>query len=109
MAGTAAPQSQHCFDAILEAIVREVEQVSPGLIVVDSFRTLMCTAVAAPNGIELQGFLVPERRAQFRGAQAAGDENARPSAVTGLHTVRITNAGLQPTSSRPGWRLASVP
>ena len=39
---------------MLETIQREVEQVSPGIVVVDSFRTVMR---AADAGIDLQGFL----------------------------------------------------
>ena len=43
---------------MLEAIVREVEQVSPAVVVVDSFRTIMRVAAAAgTGGSELQGFL----------------------------------------------------
>src|SRR5437660_10816407 len=41
------------LDAVLEAILREVEQLSPALVVVDSFRTLMRTAgVAAAGGVD---------------------------------------------------------
>jgi len=42
------------LEAVLETIQREVEQVSPGIVVVDSFRTIMR---AADGGIDLQGFL----------------------------------------------------
>jgi circadian clock protein KaiC len=46
------------LDAVLEAIVREVEQVSPSVVVVDSFRTIMRAAgVASGGSMELQGFL----------------------------------------------------
>src|SRR3979411_1231231 len=31
----------HGIEAVLEAIIRELKQVSPGIVVVDSFRTLM--------------------------------------------------------------------
>jgi circadian clock protein KaiC len=46
------------LDAVLEAIVREVEHVSPGVVVVDSFRTIMRAANRKPqNGMDMQGFL----------------------------------------------------
>jgi circadian clock protein KaiC len=46
------------LEGVLEAIVREVEEVAPGVVVVDSFRTMMRSAgVAADAGMELQGFL----------------------------------------------------
>jgi circadian clock protein KaiC len=46
------------LDAVLEAIVREVEEVNPRVVVVDSFRTIMRAAGVAPAGsMELQGFL----------------------------------------------------
>jgi circadian clock protein KaiC len=123
------------LDAVLDAIVREVEQVSPGVVVVDSFRTMTrAGAVAGTSGTELQGFL--ERLAIYLtsweattflvGEHAESDtaENAvftvadgilwlyqsidRNSGVRklqamkvrgqaplpGLHTVRITSAGM---------------
>jgi circadian clock protein KaiC len=46
------------LDAVLDAIVREVERVSPGVVVVDSFRTIMRVAGAAKRGgMKVQGFL----------------------------------------------------
>jgi circadian clock protein KaiC len=46
------------LDAVLEVIVGEVERVSPGVVVVDSFRTIMRAAgVTLDGGMELQGFL----------------------------------------------------
>jgi circadian clock protein KaiC len=46
------------LSAILDGIVREVEAVSPGLVVVDSFRSVVRAAGAAGvGGIGLQGFL----------------------------------------------------
>jgi circadian clock protein KaiC len=46
------------LEGVLEAIVREVEEVAPGVVVVDSFRTMLRSAgVAADAGMELQGFL----------------------------------------------------
>jgi len=121
----------HGLDAVLETIQREVEHVSPGIVVVDSFRTIIR---AAGNGMDLQSFL--ERLAIYLtsweattflvGERAASDdsENAiftvsdgviwlyqsidRNSGVRklqamkmrgqaplpGLHTMRITQAGL---------------
>jgi circadian clock protein KaiC len=46
------------LDGVLEAIQREVEQVSPGVVVVDSFRTIMrAMGPTADGGVELQRFL----------------------------------------------------
>ena len=46
------------IDAVLEAIIREVEHVSPGVVVVDSFRTLMRTVGSGSEGSKkLQRFL----------------------------------------------------
>jgi circadian clock protein KaiC len=45
------------LDSIQEAIQREVEIVSPGVVVVDSFRTLMRAMGAAEGGLEVQRFL----------------------------------------------------
>ncbi len=43
---------------VLEGIVKEVEQASPGLVVVDSFRTLVRTATARDAGeMEVQAFV----------------------------------------------------
>jgi circadian clock protein KaiC len=123
------------LDAVLEAIVHEVEQVSPAVVVVDSFRTITRVAAASDaSGAEVQGFL--ERLAIYLtsweattflvGEHAESDtaENAiftvadgilwlyqsidRNSGVRklqamkvrgqaplpGLHTVRITEAGM---------------
>jgi len=43
-------------DTLLDRIVREVEADSPGIVVVDSFRTAV-RAAGAEGGMELQGFL----------------------------------------------------
>jgi circadian clock protein KaiC len=46
------------LDAVLETVLREVEQVSPGVVVVDSFRSVMRSAGVTPNGgMRLQSFL----------------------------------------------------
>ena len=52
---------QQDLDAVLQSIVREVEQASPGIVVVDSFRTVVraTRSGGSQNGgaLELQGFL----------------------------------------------------
>lgn len=49
---------QHDLSTVLAAIVREVEAVGPGLVVVDSFRSIVRATGAGGDGvIELQGFL----------------------------------------------------
>ncbi|MDB5353631.1 MAG: Circadian clock protein KaiC [Phycisphaerales bacterium] len=46
------------LDAVLEEIVREVQAANPGIVVVDSFRTLVRKIPSsAPSDIELQGFI----------------------------------------------------
>ncbi len=147
------------LDAVLEAIHREVEQVSPGVVVVDSFRSIMRAAgVAKDSGMELQGFLERlaihltswqattflvgeyaesestenvvftvadgilwlyqsiDRNSGVRKLQAMKMRGQAP--LPGLHTVRITDAGLQvfpriirraveSTTPRPNKRLST--
>ncbi len=45
------------LDAILVEIVKEMEATNPGIVVVDSFRTLMRKAQFAPAEADIQGFL----------------------------------------------------
>jgi circadian clock protein KaiC len=46
------------LDAVLAEIVREVEAVDPGIVVVDSFRTVVRKAQSTPSAdVELQGFI----------------------------------------------------
>ena len=45
------------LDAVLKEIVREVEATSPGLVVVDSFRTIVRKAQGFASDVELQGFI----------------------------------------------------
>ncbi len=46
------------FEAVLQTILREVEQVSPAVVVMDSFRTIMRSTRLAPNGgMDMQEFL----------------------------------------------------
>jgi circadian clock protein KaiC len=47
----------HDLDAVLEEIVKEVEAASPGIVVVDSFRTVVRRAQSGASDIELQGFI----------------------------------------------------
>jgi circadian clock protein KaiC len=125
------------LDAVLEAIVREVEQVSPGVVVIDSFRTIMRAAGgAAHDDMDIQGFLERlaihltswqvttfavgeytdrdaaesspvftladgilwlhqsiDRNSGVRKLQAMKMRGQAP--LPGLHTLRITRAGLQ--------------
>jgi circadian clock protein KaiC len=45
------------LNAVLEEIVREVEATNPGLVLVDSFRTVVRKAQGAVGDVELQGFI----------------------------------------------------
>ena len=45
------------LDAVLEEIVKEVEAASPGIVVVDSFRTVVRKAAGGTGEVELQGFV----------------------------------------------------
>src|SRR5688572_18417894 len=47
----------HDLDAVLEEIVKEVEAASPGIVVVDSFRTVVRKAQSGGSDVELQGFI----------------------------------------------------
>lgn len=47
----------HDLDVVLEEIVKEVEAASPGIVVVDSFRTVVRRAQPGASDIELQGFI----------------------------------------------------
>ncbi len=51
------------LNAVYEAIVQQVTEVSPGLVVVDSFRTVVRKVVANANELEMQNFI--QRLAQF--------------------------------------------
>src|ERR1700736_503190 len=45
------------LDAVLKEIIKQVEEVSPGFVVVDSFRTVVRKASGATTEMELQGFV----------------------------------------------------
>jgi circadian clock protein KaiC len=122
------------LNAVLEEIVKEVEAASPGIVVVDSFRTVVRKAQSASD-IELQGFIQRlalnltswqattfligeydegeirdnpvftvadglfwlsqqvERNSIVRKVQIR--KSRGQASVPGLHTFRITDAGLQ--------------
>lgn len=127
---------QDSLDTVLATIIREVEQIQPGIVVVDSFRAISRRArVTQQDGLELQGllqrlalhltawqattFLVgdyleeemkdspvftiadgifwlyqsAERNSIVRKMQIMKMRGQAP--LPGLHTTRITNAGLQ--------------
>jgi circadian clock protein KaiC len=125
----------HDLNAVLEAIVKEVEAASPGIVVVDSFRTVVRKAQTGPDSLELQGFIQRlalhltswqattfligeyeeneirdnpvftvadgllwlsqqvERNSIVRKLQIK--KSRGQASVPGLHTFRITDAGLQ--------------
>ena len=133
--------------AVLEAIIKEVEAVKPGMVVVDSFRTVVRRAQAGAGEVELQGFI--QRLALHLtswhvnsflvGEYVEGEVRDNPvftvadgliwlyqsternsivrkmqimkmrgqESVPGLHTFRITNAGLQTFPRTLGLALAS--
>ena len=51
------------LNAVLNEIVKQVTTIQPGLVVVDSFRTVVRTALAGSSEIEMQSFI--QRLAQF--------------------------------------------
>jgi circadian clock protein KaiC len=123
------------LNSVLEAIVKEVEAVSPGVVVVDSFRTVVRKARSGAGDLELQGFIQRlavnltswqattfligeyeeaeirdnpiftvadglfwlsqqiERNSIVRKLQIR--KSRGQASVPGLHTFRITEAGLQ--------------
>lgn len=125
----------HDLNAVLEAIVKEVEAASPGIVVVDSFRTVVRKAQSGGSDAELQGFIQRlalnltswqattfligeydegeirdnpvftvadglfwlsqqiERNSIVRKLQIR--KSRGQASVPGLHTFRITDAGLQ--------------
>ena len=125
----------HDLNAVLEAIVKEVEAASPSIVVVDSFRTVVRKAHSGATDVELQGFIQRlalnltswqattfligeydegeirdnpvftvadglfwlsqqvERNSIVRKLQIK--KSRGQASVPGLHTFRITDAGLQ--------------
>ena len=51
------------LNAVLDEIIKQVTTIKPGLVVVDSFRTVVRTAQAGSSEIEMQSFI--QRLAQF--------------------------------------------
>ena len=51
------------LDAVFEEISRLVAEVGPGIVVVDSFRTVVRKAISGASELEMQGFI--QRLAQF--------------------------------------------
>ncbi|MDT5270217.1 MAG: circadian clock protein KaiC [Acidobacteriota bacterium] len=125
----------HDLDVVLEEIVKEVEAASPGIVIVDSFRTVVRRTQSGASDIELQGFIQRlalhltswqattfligeyeeseirdnpvftvadglfwlsqqvERNSIVRKLQIR--KSRGQASVPGLHTFRITDAGLQ--------------
>ncbi len=121
--------------AVLEEIVKEVEATNPGIVVVDSFRTVVRKAQAGAGDLEVQGFiqrlalhLTSWQATTFLIGEYAEEEvrdnplftvadglfwlsqqvernsivrklqirkSRGQASVPGLHTFRITDAGLQ--------------
>jgi len=54
---------EHDLNAVLEEIIKQVTAVGPGVVVVDSFRTVVRKAVAGTSDLEMQSFIL--RLAQF--------------------------------------------
>ena len=130
------------LDAVLEEIAKEVEKASPGIVVVDSFRTVVRKAVGGTTEVELQSFIqrlallltswqattflvgeyvegeirdnpvftvsdglfwlyqAAERNSIVRKLQIVKQRGQ--ASVPGLHTFRITHAGLQAFSRTLG-------
>ncbi len=130
------------LNAVLEEIIRQVTTVQPGVVVVDSFRTVMRTVLGGAGQVEMQSFI--QRLAQFLASWQAttflvgeyAQEEIRDNplftvvdglfwlsqvvernsvvrklqiiklrglaSVPGLHTVRITDGGLQAFSRTLG-------
>lgn len=51
------------LDAVLQEIIRQVTAVSPGVVIVDSFRTVIRKAMTTESELEMQSFI--QRLAQF--------------------------------------------
>ena len=130
------------LNAVLEEIIRQVTQLQPGVVVVDSFRTVMRTVMGGAGQVEMQSFIqglsqflaswqattflvgeyaqeeirdnplftvvdglfwlsqVAERNSVVRKLQII--KLRGHASVPGLHTVRITDGGLQAFSRTLG-------
>jgi len=130
------------LDTVLEEIIRQVKAVNPGIVVVDSFRTVVRKAMAGAREVEMQSFIqrlalfltswqatsflvgeytvdemrdnplftvadgllwlsqVPERNSVVRKLQIYKLRGV--GSVPGLHTIRISDDGLQAFSRTLG-------
>ena len=130
------------LNAVLNEIIKQVTTIKPGFVVVDSFRTVVRTALAGSSEIEMQAFIqrlaqfltsweattflvgeyaqdeirdnplftivdglfwlsqVPERNSVVRKLQIM--KLRGQASVPGLHTLRISDAGLQAFSRTLG-------
>ena len=130
------------LNAVLDEIVKQVTTIKPGIVVVDSFRTVVRTALAGSSETEMQGFIqrlaqfltsweattflvgeyaqdeirdnplftivdglfwlsqVPERNSVVRKLQIM--KLRGQASVPGLHTLRISDTGLQAFSRTLG-------
>ena len=133
------------LDAVLDHIIKEVMTVNPGIVVVDSFRTVVRKTMATTGELEMQTFIqrlaqfltsweattflvgeyvkeemrdnpiftvadglfwlsqVPERNSVVRKLQII--KLRGQDSVPGLHTVRISEDGLQAFSRTLGFSL----
>ena len=123
------------LDVVLKEIIKEVEAANPGIVVVDSFRTVVRKAEAGPSEMQLQRFVQElalhltswQATTFLNGEYVEGELRDNPvftvadgllwlyqqtdrnsitrklqvmklrgqASVPGLHTFRITDAGLQ--------------
>ena len=130
------------LNSVLDEIIRQVTTINSGIVVVDSFRTVVRTALAGSSEIEMQSFIqrlaqfltsceattflvgeyvpeeirdnplftivdglfwlsqVPERNSVVRKLQII--KLGRQASVPGLHTLRISDDGLQAFSRTLG-------
>ncbi len=132
---------QRSLDAVFDRIIKEVEDSNPGIVVVDSFRTMLHTSDTSTSDLELQRFVQRlalrltswetttlllgeytenesrssvftvadgifwlynelERNATVRKLQVKKIRGQAP--LSGLHTFRITGAGLEVFPRQPG-------
>jgi circadian clock protein KaiC len=130
------------LNAVLEEITKEVDAASPGIVVVDSFRTVVRKVRAGESELQLQGFVQDlamhlaswQATSFLLGEYAEGEMRGNPvftvadglfwlhqivernavvrklqivklrgqSSVPGMHTFRITEAGLETFSRTLG-------
>ena len=130
------------LDAVLEEIIKQVTEINPGIVIVDSFRTVVRKVTSGASELEMQSFIqrlaqfltgwqattflvgeyaqeemrdnplftvadglfwlwqVPERNSVVRKLQVF--KLRGQASVPGLHTVRISEAGLQAFSRTLG-------